>query len=579
MSLVEGFIDLAERTYSIDWAATQRAIGARLRPTSSFDHGLYDPARYPAYWCVPTLVGSYVGASEQAVLADTEAFVCGCIVRHHALDPDPPFAAPAGDEDVRAIADAYHGCRLAARAPFDVRFTAKCMPWRVLLAIGTRSIAGEAGDQADFAIALRAIVGVYSCLQVVDDWHDTREDVARSHWNMWVHEPARDTRSVIEPLLRGARDGVEQLRPHLLRRALAAQLRDTADELREIVSGPARARVRSGPHDAGWLDGAIAAGIESLRASLDTAAVGLWQDFALPGVSPGSSECVSAFVATQIGAVPEGRELARIVVGELVARARASGGWGYREDVAEDCDSTAWVLLAAHAAGIELPSALAERSREFIVCHQHPGGGFVTYGPAAKQSLTPADQAGWFAPEVSVTASAVLALSAAGGRDAERIERAREFIRCRHAGGLWESYWWTGFGYATYHALLALSTACDERYEARLATTRHAVLARRSACGGWAREPGAAPDAFSTSFALRVLLLVDEPCGRREVIDEAIAYLGGLLTATGAAPPSAEMLAPGALSGSDPLLPDNGTMTTACVIRALHEARHGGLSR
>ena len=244
MSLVESFIDFAERTYSIDWAAIQQAVAARLGLTSSFDRSVYDPERYPVYWCVPLLVGSYLGASKRTVLADTEAFVSGCIMRHCMFEPDRPFDASKGGEDCCTIMNAYDGCRIG-RAPassLDARLTAKCLPWKVLLTIGTRAISGEAGERAGYATTMEAIVLVYSCLQVVDDWHDKEEDIARSHWNMWVHEPVRDCVAVIEPLLRGSRASVDRLRPHLLRRALEAQLQDAAEELRPVVNSAVRAR-------------------------------------------------------------------------------------------------------------------------------------------------------------------------------------------------------------------------------------------------------------------------------------------------------------------------------------------------
>jgi hypothetical protein len=237
MSLAEDFIEFAERTYSIDWAAIQRAVAGRLRLTSSLDSSLRDPARYPAYWCVPVLVGSYVGASRHATLIDTEAFLGGCIMRHCMFEPDRPFDAAAGGDDFRAIAGAYDGCRVgdAEASTFDARFAAKCIPWKVLLGIGTRSIAGEAGERPDYETAMKAIVRVYSCVQVIDDWNDRDEDAARSHWNMWVDEPVRSTLSILEPLMRGSCGSVEGLRPHLLRRALGVQLEDTAVKLREPI--------------------------------------------------------------------------------------------------------------------------------------------------------------------------------------------------------------------------------------------------------------------------------------------------------------------------------------------------------
>ncbi|MFI5909500.1 prenyltransferase/squalene oxidase repeat-containing protein [Dactylosporangium sp. NPDC051541] len=304
------------------------------------------------------------------------------------------------------------------------------------------------------------------------------------------------------------------------------------------------------------LDAAITAGVRFLRHRLGTEAAGLWRDFALPPVSTGSTECVSAFIAAQLGPVPEGRGLARQVVERLVAQARPTGGWGYREDVPEDCDSTAWVLLGAAATGCGLPPGLAERSLAYIAGHQRDGGGFVTYGPAAKAALTPADQAGWFEPEVSVTSSAVLALAAHGRAAGEA---------CRYIGrsardDLWESYWWNGFGYPTHLALTALATQGRRRHEHRFTAARRAVLARL------AGTPG---NPFTTALALRTLLLTGPPPAA------SVSYLIDVMSADTGAPAGAEMVAPGGFHGTDVVLPDNGNVTTASVVRALHEARTG----
>ena len=239
MSLVDRVIDAAEQDYAIGWEAIQRSVAARLRLTSSFDREVYDPHRYPTYWCVPLLVGSYVGASRTAVLQDTEAFVSGCIMRHFMFAADRPFDPSADEAAFGLIAGAYAGCRLDpdAGSSFDARFAAKCLPWTVLLAMGTSAMLDEVADRADYDAALRATVLVHSCLQMIDDHNDKAEDAARSHWNMWRDEPVGVTSSVIGPLLRGSSASVEGLRPHLLRRALDAQLRDAARDLRAVLRG------------------------------------------------------------------------------------------------------------------------------------------------------------------------------------------------------------------------------------------------------------------------------------------------------------------------------------------------------
>lgn len=238
MSLVEQFVGLAERRYAIDWAATQRAVVARLNLDLGFEISVYDPWKFASYWCVPILVGDYVGASRDVVLNDTEVFVAGCVTRHLLFGPDEVVEALRSLDEFRSVIDAYDSCRLdmTTSSSFDERFSTKCLPWMLLLALGTRSVLTETEQRADYESALKAIIRVYSCLQMIDDWHDKAEDVARSHWNMWVHEPTADCLAVMSPLLSGSHISVERLRPHLLRTALRVQLQDTARELKEVTT-------------------------------------------------------------------------------------------------------------------------------------------------------------------------------------------------------------------------------------------------------------------------------------------------------------------------------------------------------
>ncbi len=240
MSLVTAFVDCGERDYGIDWTAIQRSVSQRLALTPG-ESAVLDPRRHPTYWCVPILVGGYLGSSAAAVRRDTEEFLSGCAMRHLMFEQERSIGARDGEVH-RAIAAAYAGCRIGATAAFEARFSAKCQPWMILLAVGTRSIAAETGDQhPDYRAAMTAIVLVYSLLQLVDDWHDRDDDRNREHWNMWADAPAVEPLTVVEPLLRGSRAATGRLRPHLLRRALAAQLHDTAEELSEIVTRVRRA--------------------------------------------------------------------------------------------------------------------------------------------------------------------------------------------------------------------------------------------------------------------------------------------------------------------------------------------------
>ena len=321
------------------------------------------------------------------------------------------------------------------------------------------------------------------------------------------------------------------------------------------------------------LDDGIASGIESLRSDLGAAGTGLWRDFERASLFSGSTEWVSAFIAAQIGVVPEGRTLAAGVVETILSGARETGGWGYRDDAPDDCDSTAWVLLAAATTGVELPAAVVTRSIRFIVEHQKHDGGFATFGSKARRLLDAPDRAGWFEPEISVTSAAVLALGSVGYEGTERLKRANRYIRQNRRDDVWESHWWNGFAYPTYLALSALLSGERKQYEYEIRAAERAIRVRRSETSAWANKEGLADNGFSTSFALRALLATNGLSAQDELMMDSLRYLVGLLSQTGSRPASAELLVPGGLPGRNVVLRDNGRVTTACVVRALHEAR------
>jgi hypothetical protein len=384
MELLAALIDHAESRYGFAWADIQNSVRNRLQTAAPSVTELMDPHRYPTHWCVPLLVGDYAGADRSAILSDLTPYVAGCIIRHTLFDPEPAFGLPADDELVQLISAAYEGCRGTGDS-FDLRFTAKCQPWSVLLSLGTESIRAAVASAADCQAALRAIAAVFSCVQVLDDWHDRDDDLAREHWNIWTDEPVDRSVTAVRLLVDGARASVSALRPHLLRDALVTQLRDTAHELADVSQLHGQPKIAAGAPSADHgIDAAVASGVRFLRGRLGMSTTGLWRDFSAPGISYGSTECVSAFMATLLAPIPEGRPLARAVSSTLLARARPSGGWGYREDVPEDCDSTAWVLLAAATSGVTAPPGLIRQSQEFILTHQRPGGGFATYNDAAR---------------------------------------------------------------------------------------------------------------------------------------------------------------------------------------------------
>jgi hypothetical protein len=559
-NLVTDVVGLAERVFGVDWNAVRAAVTSRLGPTRTIPADLMDPRRYPSYWCVPVLVGDYVQVDRESVAEDVERYASGCLVRHFYYETPRPFALPGDDELVRLIGSAYDACR-NCDGTFDEHFAAKCETWTVLLALGTQAIRRCDAKAGEYRAALSALVAVYSCTQLLDDWHDRADDLARKHWNIWSDEPVDSVLRVIEPLLYDAAHRVAQLRRHMLRDTLTAQLRDTTEELADLVAlmqRPSPSRPRS----------CVESGIRFLTDHLSADAPGLWRDFSLPGVSAGSTEYISAFIATLLAPIPVGRSISRAVASMLLAHDRSSGGWGYREDVAEDVDSTAWVILAAAAAGVVAAPGLIRRSQEFLLAHLRPDGGFATYNPVEQRKLTPADIPGWSASETSVTCSALLALNATGYDDPRIIRAACDFVatRCTESG--WPSYWWRGTAYGTWLAVCALTEVGDGRYAAELEAVRLYILGTRTSDCRWGDDD--VTSAFDTALAIRSLERLGQPDDDR-VIHESAAALAEMQDGAGRWPGGAQMLAPGVDGGRDLVLVDQ-LVTTAVAVSALHVA-------
>jgi hypothetical protein len=129
----------------------------------------------------------------------------------------------------------------------------------------------------------------------------------------------------------------------------------------------------------------------------------------------------------------------------LQANELEGSGWGYAESTGADADSTALGILFLQAIGRRAPAPAIHR----LLGLRCEDGGFATYG---------SDQAfgSWTASHVEVTATAALALQAAG-TEPDVVARAAAFVRLRRRPDrLWDSYWWTSPCYATEIAVRLL---------------------------------------------------------------------------------------------------------------------------
>jgi squalene-hopene/tetraprenyl-beta-curcumene cyclase len=234
----------------------------------------------------------------------------------------------------------------------------------------------------------------------------------------------------------------------------------------------------------------------------------LWSDF--DTLAGASTEWVSAYV---LYALKRRRpEPDASAIRALWRSQRRTGGWGYNTDVPPDCDSTAWALLALGPSYLR-PSAML-RAQSYVMRHQdHVTGGFLTYTAQdgihhyieVNQSL----MAGWMSPHTCVTAVALqaLLLSGAARRHPSTVRRAVDYLTRAENDGAWESYWWSGSAYATYHALrgLALARALDidlaNRASAHLLTTQRPD-------GGWTEHADGPSEPFTTALSTQALMLV-----------------------------------------------------------------------
>jgi squalene-hopene/tetraprenyl-beta-curcumene cyclase len=180
-----------------------------------------------------------------------------------------------------------------------------------------------------------------------------------------------------------------------------------------------------------------------------------------------------------------------------------------------DCDSTAWVLLAlSSASDFRFRPLPIERALQFLQQHQdRSSGGFSTYILAEEiQELieAPSKEAiiGWLHPHCCVTSVAIQSLLVHGMPIEDRtIQNAAVYLLSQKSDiGIWNSYWWKGYSYSTYHALRALSL-CKFLSERERAKTIAYLLTVQLKDGSWNDSSGTKGEVFATAFTILALLL------------------------------------------------------------------------
>ena len=311
--------------------------------------------------------------------------------------------------------------------------------------------------------------------------------------------------------------------------------------------------------------------MQSLQSALDRTGAGVWHDFPRQAGGKGSNVWATAFIAAHLGRIDEGRSLAAGAVEQLLSLHRPSGGWGYDERILEDCDSTAWVLLAAAKAGVKVPRELLLPALRFILAHQHPGGGFVTYGELGPRVFGEiAARQGWFEPVPCVSAAALAALATYAPAELPAIQDGLCWLLAQRDAELWQPYWWYGFAYATYHGVAAVQQAKAE-LPRTLDRTLHAVLAARNDDGGFSGLVPGESNVFATALALLTIAALDPD--RLGDHADAVQLLLDAQRDHGGWEGVAELRVPGGITEEILTMTDQGPFTTACVLHALDEVR------
>jgi squalene-hopene/tetraprenyl-beta-curcumene cyclase len=301
-----------------------------------------------------------------------------------------------------------------------------------------------------------------------------------------------------------------------------------------------------------------------------------------------SSQWVTAYVGhalARAGASPVMLEQSR---DWLVSHTHPGGGWGFSLATPADADSTANVVhFLSHWRGEPgWDAALGEACTQLLRYWDEPGSGFRTYRPAERPSLNGwASYPGssWCDIHLCVTALAAEALHAAGDpRHRPLLEACARLLReSQSREGFWEAYWWHGRTYTTSHAARLLSLLGDAEPVTRAA---HWLLGARQPGGGWGNGTGSEAAPFHTALALSTLRLEEGGSRHGAALHAGLRWLlraqqpdGGWAHAPIMRMPRPEHHAPWEDPEGCLLLPvltdRNRLFTTATVLSALADCR------
>lgn len=181
------------------------------------------------------------------------------------------------------------------------------------------------------------------------------------------------------------------------------------------------------------------------------------------------------------------------MAGFVAAWQAPDGGWPFATGMRQtDVDTTTRCMEFLHAADPVLYEDSLDRATAYLTAIADPGGGFPTWVSGD-------------APDLDMTAGAILALAPRAEQHEDLLAKAAEFVlAAQQPDGTWDRSWTVSESSGILRALDALH-ALPEPLPGVAEATRRAVdrlAATQNRDGGWGQRPGADSDVLSTAQAL-----------------------------------------------------------------------------
>ncbi|MFJ1767883.1 FAD-binding protein [Amycolatopsis sp. NPDC088138] len=250
---------------------------------------------------------------------------------------------------------------------------------------------------------------------------------------------------------------------------------------------------------------------------------------------------------------------------DLVASWQApDGGWPFATGMQQtDVDTTTRCMEFLHAADPVRHRTALERATAYLTAIADPGGGFPTWVRGD-------------APDLDMTAGAILALAPDPDRHRELLAAAAEFVLdSQLSDGSFEPSWTVSESSVilraldALHAIPAPSTALAARIAAATARAVMRLHTTQHPDGGWGQIPDRPSDVLSTAQAVPVLARHGNPAD----VAAAVAFLLDRQDADGGFTSLPDQVGPRPLPFDYPVLTDVHTLA------ALHRAGVPAMSR